>query len=148
MLCRYREVVATAHWEVLARGESRCGAPAEIGTVVARAGEPVAVPEAPSGTIVIARVTGMEGGPGDRLRALALRPQDWYARLDDRSSVRLVIDTARNGLLLGVPAGSDFSGPFAYGPAVRTITIAPSPSMRASATTLTYVFVAIPMHAP
>ena len=146
MLCHYRELVVAAHWEVLERGPSRCGPPVALGTVTSGPGEPIAVPPAPAGSIVVVHVSGMDGGLSDHLRTLLLRAQDWYARRDDGTAYRLVVDTARNGLLLGVPAGVDLSGPFGYGPPARTITIGRGPGTPRGGPPLTYAFSAIPVH--
>ena len=148
MLCRYEETLATEHWEVLSRVNDRCGDPVPLSTVNAHVGQAVEVPAAPVDSIVVVRVTGIDGSVGDRLRALLLRAQDWYVRLGDRKPYRLVTDTARNGLLLGVPAWADYTGPFAYGPAVARITIGRNLAMSAAGQVLTYEFLAIPMTRP
>ena len=148
MLCRYRETLATEHWEVLSQGPDRCGPPVPLGTVEAHVGQAVAVPPAPADSMVVVSVTGIGGTPGDRLRTLFLRAQDWFARLDDRKPYRLVTDTARNGLILAVPAWADYTGPFGYGPAVARITIGRNTAMSAAGQVLTYEFLAIPMTRP
>ncbi|HEX5822878.1 MAG TPA: hypothetical protein VFY18_00335 [Candidatus Limnocylindrales bacterium] len=145
MLCRYREAIATEHWEVLERIDDRCGDALPIGSVQARVGQPVEVPRGPADSIVVAKVTGIDASPTDRLRTLFLRAQDWFARLDGRPSYRLVVDTARNGLILEVPSSADYSGPFAYGPRVNRITIGRNQSMSPGNQVLTYEFVAVPV---
>jgi len=145
MLCRYREAIATDHWEVLERIPDRCADPIPLGSVQARVGQPVDVPRGPVDSIVVAKVTGMDASPTDRLRTLFLRAQDWFARLDGRRSYRLVVDTARNGLILEVPSAADYSGPFAYGPRVSRITIGRNQSMSPGSQVLTYEFVAVPV---
>jgi hypothetical protein len=148
MVCRYRETLATEHWEVLSRVADLCANPVPLGTVEAHVGQAVDVPAALADSVVVVKVTGFDGSVGDRLRTLFLRAQDWYVRLGDRKPYRLVTDTARNGLLLAVPAWADYTGAFAYGPAVTRITIGRNLAMSAAGQVLTYEFLAIPMSRP
>src|SRR5947209_6928054 len=61
---------------------------------------------------------------------------------------RLVPGTAVDGLLVAVPPAADGTGPFAFGPPIRRITIAAGPHGRDSAATLTYQFLSAPLAGP
>jgi hypothetical protein len=55
-LCRYAQLDATKHWQVLERVPDRCSASRPIGSIRATIGQPVTVPVGPPGTIVMARI--------------------------------------------------------------------------------------------
>jgi hypothetical protein len=121
--CRYREMLATAGWQVLGRTDRACGAPEALGTVVARAGTPVTVPvETRPDRFVIARIHGLEPSLAGRIRAALYKGRDWYVELDD-TRYRLVAATAADGLLLAVPQAADGSGNFAFGAPIRTLKV-------------------------
>jgi hypothetical protein len=52
--CNYREVSATASWQLLERRGNRCGEPNEIGHERLRLGEQAHIPDAPRGSMVVA----------------------------------------------------------------------------------------------
>ncbi len=143
-MCRYREVLASADWQVLADTGRACGAPTPLGVTVAAAGATVPVPTAPAGDLVVVRVDGVNSGLAARLRAILWRSPSWYVTLNGMR-YRLVPGTASQGLLLSVPAASQGSPRFAFGPAVKTIAIA-NESGRGGE--LTYTFLAVPMPTP
>ena len=148
MLCRYREGLVTEHWEVLERGADRCGAPVPLGTVRVPIGTPVTVPfSGSSGMIVVARVTGLVDSLGEQLRTLLIRGRDWYIGLDERSPYSIVAATAANRLILSVPSSIDYSGPYAFGPAVHEVAIADGHPIRPRGGQMTYEFVGIPVGA-
>jgi hypothetical protein len=145
-LCRYREVLATKRWQVLADSGRSCGEPRPIATVSAARGEAVTVPAPPSANdFVIARVHGADDGLIGRLRATAWKAPEWYVTVDGKE-YRLVQDTVRDGLLLAVPEEAQGSPPFAFGPPVQTISIREQGSNGGGA--LTYEFFAVPLQQP
>jgi hypothetical protein len=122
-LCRYREIAAGATWQVLGDTGHGCGASTPMGRVMARLGESVAVPEAPSpDSFVVVRVLGLDAGLLGRLRVLAWRAPESFVLLDG-NRFRLVPSTAAAGLVLAVPPVAQGSPPFAFGDPVRSISI-------------------------
>ena len=147
-LCRYREVSADERWQVLAPDGAACGEEIALGTVTVPAGTPVEVPAAPSdGHVVLVRISPLEAGLVDRLRAALFRAREWYLDLDG-SRYRLVPGTVGQGLVLAVPSGIAGSGPFDFGPAIRSIAVGADPDGRGSDEPITYEFVARPILDP
>jgi hypothetical protein len=143
--CRYVQTAASDRWQVLARTGRSCGTPEALGTVVARAGETVAVPvETRPDRFVTVRIGGLEPSPLGRLRAALYKGPDWYVKLDD-TRYRLVPGTAGDGLLLAVPPVADGTGPFAFGAPIGTMTITSGQSGRGSTAPLTYEFLSVPL---
>jgi hypothetical protein len=143
--CRYEQVAVSTVWQVLARTGRSCGAPEALATLSAHAGAAVEVPvEARTGRFVIVKVGGLEPTVLGQLREALAKAPDWYVTLDG-TRYRLVPGTAGDGLLLAVPRSADGTGPFAFGPPIRTITIAAGPTGRDSAATLTYEFLSVPL---
>lgn len=147
-LCRYEELVAGPRWQVLGATGRQCGAPVPLGTVEARAGEPVTVPAPPSDDqFVIVRVHGLEGGLVERIRTALWKGTDWFVRVEGHN-FRLVPGTADQGLLLAVPAAAQGSAPFAFGPRIESIAISSGKAGRKSGTMLSYEFLAVPNAPP
>jgi hypothetical protein len=143
--CRYAQIAMSDGWEVLARTGRSCGAPEALDTVSARAGTAVEVPvEARPDRFVIVNVGGLEPSVLGRLRTALAKAPDWYVTLDG-TRYRLVPGTAGDGLLLAVPPAADGTGPFAFGPPIRTIAIAAGQNGRGSGATLTYQFLSVPL---
>jgi hypothetical protein len=144
-LCRYQQLVVDGQWQVLGATGQRCGTPVALGTVEAQAGRPVSVPAPPSADqFVIVRVHGVEAGLIERVRTALWKATEWYVKVEDRT-YRLVPGTAEQGLLLAVPPAAQGSPPFAFGPAIQSITIGSGTVRGASKATLTYEFFAVPM---
>ncbi len=147
MLCRYGETSTTERWQVLARTGRSCGAPESLGTVSAMASEPVSVPvETRRDRFVIVKVGGLEPSLLGRLRDALYKAPDWYVTLDD-TRYRLISATAGDGLLLAVPAAADGTGRFAFGDAIRTMTITQDDDGRGSLAPLTFEFLSVPLPA-
>jgi hypothetical protein len=146
--CRYDEVAATTRWEVLGRTGRHCGASEPLATVVAAAGETVAVPQDPRpDRFVVARVSGVDDRLVDRLITSAYASPQWYATLDGTDRVRLVPGTAGDGLLLAVPSSTVRSPGFGFDRRTRSIAIAPVNALVAPGP-LTYEFLSIPLVSP
>jgi hypothetical protein len=146
--CRYREVVISGVWQVLVRTTATCADPEPLGSVSARVGETVEVPPEPRpDRFITVAVHGLEPSVLGRIRTLATKGRDWYVWLDG-SRYRLVPGTAADGMLLAVPPVADGSGPFAFGPPVRTIAIAEGLTRGTGERTLTYEFLSVPVRQP
>lgn len=113
LLCNFRAVSTTPAWQVLARVPNRCGAPRPLGEAHARTGESVAIPSAPPGTALYARIDGVAVSGLERLASTLYRAAQRTATLDLTRSYRLVPGTAADGLLLRVPRDADVPAPFA-----------------------------------
>ena len=146
-LCRYEELAANDRWQVLGQVATQCGQPESLGTVTARAGEPVAVPqETRPDHFVVVRVTGFPDGVVDRLQSLLFRSDEWYVELSDRGRFRLVPGTADDGLLLAVPDDLGFSDRFAFGPPVTSLVVSAGRYGDQSDAPLTFEFLSVPLH--
>ncbi|HWT22125.1 MAG TPA: hypothetical protein VN213_01340, partial [Solirubrobacteraceae bacterium] len=127
MLCRYHEVHRANGWQVLRRGENRCGGPPEL---IVRAestttGPGVAIPAATPGRIVVARLRGLEPDLGERVRSVLLKPYDRWAYIDD-FKVGFVQKLFAEGVIAAVPAELDYAAPFSLGWDAETLSVATS----------------------
>lgn len=102
MVCRYRELAATAAWQVLSRSDYRCGEPRLLDTVTAPYGRPVAIPPGRQGEMVFARIRFDDAGPLSWLRSAVYKAPTYFATMGG-SKFRLVPGTASGPLLLRVP---------------------------------------------
>ena len=106
------------------------------------------MPAAPSDDhVVLVRISPLESGLVDRLRAALFKAREWYVDLDG-TRYRLVPGTVGQGLVLAVPPGIAGSGPFDFGPAIRSIAVGADPDGRGSDEPITYEFVARPILDP
>ena len=122
MLCHFREASAGARWEVLVRSADRCGRIREVSTVRAGYGDTIEVPSTPPGELLYVEVDGVDVGGLERLRAAAWKPELRHATINGGRRSRLTPGTVENGLLLGVPSESDYSGGFGLDQDVDTLT--------------------------
>jgi hypothetical protein len=143
--CHYRQLpVSQPRWQVLAHAGDRCGAPRPLGTVFARVGDTVPVPDpGDPDAIVVARVRGLDGSPLYALRAALLRIPHVHVALDGDRRYRLVPGTAANGLIVRSPAILGFDEPFAPGSAA-TLRVEHGGGLGLG-DTLTIEFVAVPV---
>ena len=120
--CRYDEVAATPAWEVLARTTRHCGSPEPLSTIDAHTGDTISIPtESRADRFVIVRIDGL-ASVGDSIVTAAFKAPEWYITVDGRR-YRLVIGTATDGLLLGVPASIARSPGFEFGPPRQTLSV-------------------------
>lgn len=105
LLCRYSVVEASRLWTLLAAGANRCGATTTLQEVSVRAGEPVTVPGARQGGVVVASIR-LQKRPLDVVLDAAFKPLHHATINLDGASYRLVTATAAGPLLLRVPPGS------------------------------------------
>lgn len=128
MLCRYREVEVAGQWQLLERGRSRCGEERLIGEVEVAPGEAVELPDlADDDFMSFVRIRGLEPGLGGQVLAFAFKAPEWYVTLDD-DRYRLVPPTAGQGLVTAVDTELGYAQEYAFGPARRTISVAPGPN--------------------
>ncbi len=116
--------MTTATWQVLSRTDNRCGSLIPAGTVEAKSGQTIRVPEPGAGEVVFVRIHGLENGGFERLRSFLYKPGLRTATISDGDTYRLVRATASDGLLLrskGV-AGQDH-GHFSQIPQTRTLRV-------------------------
>jgi hypothetical protein len=136
MLCNFEPLRTTERWQVLGRVPDRCGEPKPIGTATAAFGERVAVPPAPPGNVVFARVEGAEDTGLRRLVGLATRPGMRKINFDSGGNPSSLLDgtphtglytflpaTAGDGLIMSVPPESDAPGPFRLSPGAQGFAI-------------------------
>jgi hypothetical protein len=143
--CRYRQVAASDRWQALARTGGSCGPPEPLGVVQAKAGEAVTIPaETRPDRFVIVRVRGLQPSLPARVRSALIKGPDWYVVLDG-TRYRLIAATAPDGLLLEVPPAADGTGPFAFGPPIRQMTIRQGASGKDSRAPLTFEFLSVPL---
>jgi hypothetical protein len=147
MLCRYRQLIADAHWQILGRVATRCGMERLLGRRTAGAEIAVGVPRAPTGEAVLVRVSGVAPGGLERLRGLLLRPSERRIRVvDDRGgdrTFRLAPLTAQDGTLVRVPREADWPAPFRESADARTLAITIGDG--SSRQPLVYSFYALPI---
>jgi len=143
--CRYSQTVASDRWQVLTETGGSCGPAEPLAMVTARSGEAVQVPfERRPARFVIVRIGGLQPSLFGRIGAALGKPPDWYVKVDE-TRYRLMPDTAGDGLLLAVPPSADGTGPFAFGPAIVSLTITKGLDGRDTTVPLTFEFMSVPL---
>jgi hypothetical protein len=124
MLCNFEAARTTSEWQVLERVPNRCGEPRPLGTETGTYGTPFALPDAPPGNIVYARVHGVDVSGLERVRTALLRSKGRQVSFDGepRPFYTLIAATAADGLLLRAAPGTDFPAPFGLAPDGDTVT--------------------------
>lgn len=125
MLCRYREVAASDHWIVLARGDNRCGAPQSKGVITARLGQKVDVP-APSASdrVVVARLRGLHDSLVQSLIATVYKGAEYkIAPSTSAFDHRIVPDTAQGPLLMDGLSAFGLRAGFGFDHRIRSFAI-------------------------
>jgi hypothetical protein len=129
LVCRYRQLHVHGNWEVLGRANDRCGSSRPLGSVVARAGEAVAVPAAPNPSDVVYARIHVDKTLKQRVASVLLKPLHTPEIVVGSKTYRLVADTARGPLIMRMPrrAGiaAGFGGELDY--ASLTLENVPSP---------------------
>jgi hypothetical protein len=111
MMCHYRQLDATAQWQILARVPDRCGPLRAIGQVHATFGTPVVVPRAPAGDAVVARFVQLPLSPGYKVSALALK-SPVASFVTPAATYRFVIPTAGDLHVLRPAPAIGYSAPY------------------------------------
>jgi hypothetical protein len=146
LFCHYRELRATPQWQVLARMRDRCGRTHPLLTLRAHPGEAVSVP-APSSpdNAVYVRISGTEPSGLSPLRTTFYRSALRYLTFDGKAAVRLIPAIAKDGLLLSIPAGTDYSAGFALATPARTLTVTSDSGGLSRDDEITYAFEEVPV---
>lgn len=121
MLCHYRAIRTTRRWQVLYPTAERCRRPRLLGSVAVRTGRPIAIPPPPPGSVVFARIEGLEVEGLESLRTFLYRARQRWATVNGETSWRVVPATLGDGLILRADPRVDFPAPFALAPQARTL---------------------------
>jgi hypothetical protein len=105
MICNFTAQHFTAHWELLARVQDRCGTPHFLSGVSAAPGLQVNVPRAGSGEIVYARFF-VHQSLMERLRAKTFKPAGSPLIIISGRSYRFITGTADEPQVLCIPSGA------------------------------------------
>jgi hypothetical protein len=122
LLCNFESAAEGGGWQALVRVPDRCGRPHPVGSVEGALGEPIALPPAPPGTVLIGRVHGLGIGALERIEMLFSRPADRWISIDGGPRHRVVPGTVEDGLILDVPSAVDYPEPFNLGQGAKTLT--------------------------
>ena len=122
MLCNFAPAAQTEVWQVLDRTPDRCGEPRPLRSAEAIYGEPIPIPKAPRGSLVFARVDGVQVEGRERVRAFLNRGRSRLVAFDGGHRYPFVPTTAGDGLLLRAPRGIDYPAPFALAPNADDVT--------------------------
>lgn len=123
MLCNYRPVHSTLRWQILYPAPDRCGPEQLIRRVQTETDRPIAVPRASPGSIVFARIYGLEVTGPEQIRTFLYRARQRTATVDRSRTWRLVPGTAADGLILNAAKVDDFAPPFALAPHAHSLTL-------------------------
>ncbi|MEJ7787790.1 MAG: hypothetical protein WKF96_23555 [Solirubrobacteraceae bacterium] len=110
LLCNFRHLYADSVWQVLGREPSRCGSRRVIRSVNVRPGVVVGVPSLRN-TIVTASIRGIEPSALRTAGTPFLSNPSPRIALDGQART-LAGSTATEGLVVSVPRGLDYPGPF------------------------------------
>ena len=113
--CHYRQLAVVGPWQVLGRVRDRCGEAEPLGTIRARFGQSVRVPDAP-GRLVVARFS-LTAPWWSKLEGALLKPPATYLTLraggGSAATYRLVPGTAGDDHVLGAPLVLGYAAQFA-----------------------------------
>jgi hypothetical protein len=138
VLCNFAPLFTGERWQVLGRlPASRCGAPRVIDTVEAAAGAPVEVPEPKPGQVVFVRIGGAGVRGLERVQTALFHADSRHVVINGGIRVRLVPETAADGLLVRAAPGVVEPGPFDPVPEAATLAV------EGGADHLTYSFYAM-----
>lgn len=144
MACNYSEMRVQGQWQVLDRSGNRCGPATKLGSVKARLGEQIRVPEAPEGQLVVARIEGLKSSFYHRVRTLLWKFPTMHIDLDGDARFRIVPGTVQNGLVMRAPGTLGYSQGFGFRD-VGTFTVGRGDSRVSSR--LSVEFLGIPVRA-
>ena len=144
LLCHFTEVIRGGIWQLLTRVGDRCGVPRTLATLRSAGAAGVIVPPAPAGTVLVARIHGLQIHGLERLQTLFTRPAIRTLVINDAVAYRVVPDTLADGLVLDVPSAADYAPPFNLDLSVHSIVAEIGGRPAPFAVTL----VAVPISAP
>jgi hypothetical protein len=145
ILCRYRQIAVSAHWELLIHVANRCGSPKFLEKWVVDKGGEVFAPSAPRGDIVVATFAGLGSSARSRLEALILFPPDVVLNVQEGRhlvTTRFLTGTQSDFHIISVPTSAGFSASFVP----KTITAIQFNSLYSADGTATLSYFAIPIH--
>ncbi|MDX6668447.1 MAG: hypothetical protein QOK04_1827, partial [Solirubrobacteraceae bacterium] len=145
ILCRFRQLSAVPPWQVLARAGNRCGRWTTVATVPARWGQTVGVPTPRPGHAMFVDIRGVDPAGLERLRTLAYKATPRFAIVNGTLKHRLVPGTADDGLVLWVPRAADYTVPFAFSQAARTLSVWRGDGHQSGSGRITYEFETLPI---
>jgi hypothetical protein len=144
MLCLYDEVEVAGQWQLLERGADRCAEPRLLSRIVAEPGEAVPVPRMEDGdAMLFVRIDGIEPTLAESAWSFAFKAHEWYITRNETGRYRLVAPTAGQGLVMAVGPELSYATDFGFGPAWRSVTVAPGPSSSVAATAVELEFWAV-----
>jgi len=144
MLCLYDEVEVEGQWQLLERGVDRCEEPHLVSRVTSEPGVAVPVPRLEDDDVMMfVRIEGIEPTIGEAAWAFAFKAHEWYITRNETDRYRLVAPTATQGLLMAVGPALTYADGFGFGPAWRSVTVAPGPRSSVAATTVELEFWAV-----
>jgi hypothetical protein len=146
ILCHYRQLSAVPRWQVLSRAGNRCGRWATVATVMARWGQTVSVPPPRPGYAMFVDIRGVEPAGLERWRTLAYKAPPRFAIVNGALTYRLVPGTAADGLVLWVPRAADYTPPFQFSQAARTLSVRRGDGGQSGSGRLSYEFETVPIH--
>lgn len=120
MLCNFKPLSTGRAFQLLTRGEDRCGAPRRIGSTDAGFGEEIPVPAPARHQLVFADVEGLAPTGWERLRTALYRAPLYRATVNGAVQYTMMPEL-HEGLLLRASHGGDFKAPFALAPQARTV---------------------------
>lgn len=123
MVCRYREVLVAGRWQIVERGDSRCGEERQIGETRARTGDEIEVPASSANQIVVARIHGLEPLLEDRIATLLLRGPEWRVTVNGTQTFRLVPGHGRGPLLMSLPSSVGYTPPNTFPAAITSLSV-------------------------
>ncbi|MDX6643745.1 MAG: hypothetical protein QOD76_1707 [Solirubrobacteraceae bacterium] len=146
ILCHYRQLSAVPRWQVLSRAGNRCGRWATVATVMARWGQTVSVPPPRPGYAMFVDIRGVDPAGLERWRTLAYKAPPRFAIVNGALTYRLVPGTAADGLVLWVPRAADYTPPFQFSQAARTLSVRRGDGGQSGSGRLSYEFETVPIH--
>jgi hypothetical protein len=122
IVCNFVPVHTTETWQVLERVPDRCGPQVLIGEAEASSGEPVQVPQAKRGELVLMKIEGAKVEGAEKLRSLLWRPYVRSVSLNDGLvAYQLVPATTEDGMVVSRDPRLDSEGGFEQLPEVKNL---------------------------
>jgi hypothetical protein len=112
MLCHFKEIGRGGQWQALARIPNRCGRPRLIASIHSGANDVAQIPAAPRGSVLVARIHGLQIHTRERLETLFVRAAERQLIINGGVTYRVPPDTLTDGLVLDVPPNADYAPPF------------------------------------
>jgi hypothetical protein len=111
--CRYRQEYASKYWQLLERGQNRCGTPTVISTVKTGFGKVVTVPRAQPDDFVVMKVSMAMPVWWQAANLLFKAPHVWL-NAEERASFRYVTAMSEDPSIVRVPDNLEYSPTFSF----------------------------------